>query len=153
MKIHALFFAGVVLFCSGCITVKMPQYLKDKNPYHKEFYVNYDKTLKATIQALEKMGWKVVKQSNPVVFESDSVDPSQAPKQVILFTDIRQNAMLFGTCYKTLNLIVKESGQKTDVEIRYYFVFSTMFKNFEGYEDDGLARKIFAQIEKVVNVP
>jgi len=153
IKAYYFLLIGVICILSGCVTVQMPQYLKDKNPYNQEFYVNYDKTLKATIQALEKSGWKVTKQTNPMVFESDAANAPAAPNQVLLFTNIRQNAMLFGSCYRTLNVLVKENKEKTDVEIRYYGVFSTVFKNFEDYKNDALVNKIFAQIEKIVKTP
>ena len=151
-RFYFLLLGLMVVFC-GCITVQMPQYLKDKNPYYREFYVDYDKTLKATVQALEKLGWKVTKQSNPMVFESDAANLPTAPRQVLLFTNIRQNSMLFGSCYKTLNVLLKENNEKTDVEIRYFFIFSTVLKNFEGYKDDALVRKIFDHIEKAIDTP
>jgi len=152
MKSYYFLVVGLMLALSGCVTVQMPQYLKDKNPYNREFYVDYDKTLKATIQSLEKLGWKITKQSNPVVFESDS-ENSSAPRQVLLFTNIRQKSMLFGSLYSTINVFVKENNEKTDVEIRYFSIFSTVLKNFEGYKNDGLANKIFDQIEKVLKAP
>ncbi len=153
VKLSHCVLAGLLLVSFGCVTVQMPQYLKDKNPYHKEFYVHYDKALSATIMALERLGWKVVKQSNPMVFEGDSVQSEATPRQVLLFTDMRQNGMLFGSRYATINVFLKENNEKIDVEIRYFSIFSTALKNFENYKNDELVKKIFDQIEKVIATP
>jgi hypothetical protein len=152
-KAHLLLLTGLMVVLCGCITVQMPQYLKDKNPYYREFYVDYDKTLKATIQALENLGWKVTKQTNPMVFESDSATPASTPRQVLLFTNMRQKGMIFGSCYRTLNVLLKENNEKTDVEVRYFSIFSTVLKNFESYKDDALVRQIFEQIESAIDAP
>jgi phosphoribosyl-dephospho-CoA transferase len=140
-----------VLACAGCVTVQMPQYLKDKNPYHQEFYTSYDKALSATTQALEKLGWKITKQANPVVFENDSAAPEVQPRQIILFTNVRQTSMLISSRYTMLNVLVKENNEKVEIEIRYYSVLSFTFKNMESYKNDGLVNKVFDEIAKLLS--
>ena len=150
-KVSFFVLIALMIVVAGCITVQMPQYVKDKNPYRKEFYANYDKTLLSTIEALQKLGWKITKQENPVVFESDSADALKAPRQVLLFTNVRQSSMLLSSRYTTINVLVKENNEKTDVEIRYFSILSTALRNFEGYENDHFVEKIFNQIDKVIS--
>lgn len=143
--------AVLMIAFAGCITVQMPQYVKDKNPYKKEFYANYDKTLIATIDALQKSGWKITKEENPVVFESDSVVGPKEPRQILIFTNMRSTPMLLWSWDMTINVLVKENNEKTDVEIRYFSIFSTALWKHESYENDGLVEKILNQIDKNVN--
>lgn len=149
-----IFLVSVILTMAlaGCITVQMPPYVKDKNPYDREFYASYDKTILAVTDALEKLGWTIAKHENPAVFESDSVEGAKAPKQVLLFTNVRQSAMIFGTNYVTMNIFVKEKNEKTTVEIRYYGVFSTVLRNIETYRNDSFVEKVFSYIEKALDV-
>lgn len=136
---------------TGCITVQMPPYVKDKNPYQREFYASYDTTILAVTDALNHLGWTIVKRENPAIFESDSVEGIKPPKQIILFTNVRQSAMIFGTNYVTMNIVIKENNEKSDVEIRYYAVFSTTLRNIETYRNDSFVEKVFTQIEKAIN--
>lgn len=147
------FFVSMMLLIvlAGCITVQMPQYVKDKNPYRKEFYADYNKTVLATTEALMKLGWKIVKEENPAVFESDSVTGPKEPRQVLIFTNVRQSSMLLSSRYTTINVLVKEDNEKANVEIRYFSILSTMLRNFESYENDSFVDKIFTEIDKIIN--
>lgn len=138
---------------SGCVSVQMPQYVNDKNPYRREYTASYDRTLKAVVQALEKSGWKVAKQTSPMVFESGSTASSPASSEVLIFTNTRQSAMLFGSCYRTLNVLIKQRGDAADVEVRYFSIFSTIFRNFESYQNDALVQKFLDQIEQILQLP
>ncbi len=138
-----LFSAGLF---SGCITVKMPQYISADNPYEREFYAGYDQTLDAVIDVLEKTGWKISKKTDPLIFEQNVASDGTEPKQVLIFTNTRQKALLLGSRYMTINVLVKGADQKTDVEIRYFSVLSTALKNFKSYRNDGLVEKIFKRI-------
>lgn len=151
--VRRYFLFGIVcmLALTGCVSVQMPQYLKDKNPYHQEFYTSYDKALNATTSALEKLGWKIVKQANPVVFENDSASSEAQPQQIILFTNVRQTSMLLASRYTTLNVLVKENNEKVEVEIRYYSVLSTLLWKPESYKNNGLVNKIFDEISKLLS--
>jgi hypothetical protein len=45
---------------------------------------------------------------------------------------------------------VKENNEKTNVEIRYFSILSTVLRNFESYENDSFVEKIFNQIDKTI---
>jgi len=134
-----------VLF-AGCVTVKMPQYLQGENPYSKQFLANYDETLDATFKALKNLGWTVSKQTNPLAFEQETAVPDKDKKQILIFTDVKQRAMFLSSRYMSLNIILKENKQNTDVEIRYFSILSTAVKNFETYKNDKLVERIFKGI-------
>ena len=136
----------LLVVSSGCVTVKMPQYVNSENSYQKSFYADYDTTLNATIDALKKTGWKISKQAHPVVFEQSEISRDNKIQQVLIFTDVRQKAMFLGSRYMTINVLVRESGQETDVEIRYFSMLSTAIKNFDSYQNNGLVKKIFQLI-------
>ncbi|HOD12395.1 MAG TPA: hypothetical protein PLO93_06350 [Candidatus Omnitrophota bacterium] len=148
--IHSLMLISTLVL-AGCITVQMPQYLKDKNPYRQEFYTSYDKAVTATTHALERLGWKITREVNPVVFESDKAAAEAQPHQVILFTNVRQTSMFLSSRYTMLNVLIKENNEKVEIEVRYYSVLSVAIKNMESYKNDGLVQKVFAEIEKSIN--
>ena len=137
---------------SGCVTVKMPQYVSTENSYRQSFYADYDTTLSATIAALEKTGWKISKQTHPVVFEQSEISRDKEIRQVLIFTDVRERRMFLMSRYMTINVLVRESGQETDVEIRYFSTLSTALKNFDSYQNDGVANKIFKLISNQLEI-
>ena len=59
----------LLLMCAGCVTVKVPKYLKDEFPYKKKFYASFEDALTATQRALKEAGWHVSDISSPTVFE------------------------------------------------------------------------------------
>jgi len=133
----------LAILVSGCVTVQMPQYVTSQDSYQESFYANYDRTLKATISTLEKTGWKISKEAHPIAFEQSEQSRDGQIKQILIFTDVRQKAMFLGSRYMTINVLVRENGQRTDVEVRYYSTLSTALKNFSSYQNDKLANKIF----------
>ncbi|MDP8265042.1 MAG: hypothetical protein P9M12_06155 [Candidatus Aceula lacicola] len=151
-SIGLIVLALLVVISSGCVTVKMPQYVSSENSYIQSFYADYDTTLSATIAALEKTGWKISKQTHPVVFEQSEASRDNEIRQVLIFTDVRERRMFLGSRYMTINVLVRESGQETDVDIRYFSTLSTALKNFDGYRNDGVANKIFKLISNQLEI-
>jgi len=143
---HIIILLSFVVLFTGCITVKMPQYLQAENPYSKQFLADYDKTLDATFKVLRKLGWTVSKQTSPLAFEQETAVPDKEKKQILIFTDVKQKAMILSSRYMSLNIVLKENKKNTDVEIRYFSVLSTIFKNFETYKNDKLVARIFKGI-------
>ena len=147
-KAIVLFF---LLFCVGCVSATIPHYLQDKSPYKKKFYASYDDTLKAVQTTLKDLGWKISSVSDPVVYEQNSASNNEAiPKQILMFTDVRQTAFLLGTHYSKMNIFVRSLTEGTEVEIRYITVTSTPFKTLENYKNDNAVQRIFDHIEKVL---
>ncbi|MDP8265574.1 MAG: hypothetical protein P9M07_01370 [Candidatus Aceula meridiana] len=143
---YVIVLLSFAIFFTGCVTVKMPQYLQAENPYSKQFLADYDKTLDATFKVLKKFGWTVAKQSSPLAFEQETAVPDKDKKQVLIFTNVKQKAMFLSSRYMSLNIVLKENKQNTDVEIRYFSILSTAFKNFETYKNDKFVERIFKGI-------
>ncbi len=136
----------LLLVCVGCVTVKVPKYLKDEFPYKKKFYASFEDTITATQRALKEAGWHVSDISSPTVFEGSQAASVPQGKQVLIFTEIRQTPLIFSSRYMSLNVYVRASDDGTDVEIRYISVVPMFFKNSESYKNDTVANKILERI-------
>ena len=139
----------VFVICTGCVTVKIPKYLKDEFPYKKKFYATFDNTLTATKQALKETGWKITEMANPSTFEQDQSVNSKV-KQILIFTEIRQTPLILSSRYMSLNLYLRSLEDATDVEIRYISVMPMLFKNSENYKNDDVVNKIFDRISQLL---
>ena len=133
---------------AGCASVTIPNYIRDEHPYRKTFYASYDTVLDATVHALEDFGWKVAKTTEPSVFERNKDTDKPGVRQILLFTDVRQMAFIFGTRYPRMNIYVQSGTDgSTEVELRYLTVTSASLKNFQNYRNDRYAGKFFGRIE------
>ncbi len=146
-RVIVLFF---MLFFVGCVSATIPHYLQDKSPYKKKFYASYDDTLKAVQTTLPDLGWKITSLSDPVVYEQNSAGNEAVPKQILMFTDVRQTAFFLGTRYAKMNIYVRSLSDGTEVEIRYITVTSTPFKTLKNYKNDNAVQRIFDRIEKAL---
>ncbi len=146
MKRMALIMS-VVFLTAGCVSTKLPQYISDKNPYKREFYVPYEEAMAATQKALTEFGWEVSGEGSPSLYERAG---AQEMEETILFTEVRQAPFFLGSRYYKLNAILRSGENKTEVEIRYLTITSLPFKNIESYRDDKAIEKIFDRIAKLL---
>lgn len=131
-----------VFLLAGCVTVKVPKYLKEDFPYRQDFYANFDKTFNATSDALKELGWKITETTSPSAFNPQEVSPR---KQILIFTEIRQTPLFLASAYTSLNAYLREIDDKyTQVEIRYILVMPF----FKSYQSDALVDKIFNKIKQ-----
>ncbi len=140
----------LLLSCIGCVTVRIPKYLKDEFPYKRKYYANFDNTLDATMQALKELGWSVSDTSHPAVFEQDVLEGEDQSKQILLFTDVRQTPLLLSSRYMSLNVYVWSAGNSTDVEIRYMAMTPALFKSVQSYKNDPVVYKVFNRISGIL---
>jgi len=134
---------------TGCTTVSIPSYLHDKNPYKKTFYSAYDQVLNATKMVLEDKGWVISGTSDPSVYERNKVIGDFKGQSTLIFTDVRQMGLFFGSRYARVNVYVTENpNNATEVEVRYLTVNSMTVKTFENYKHDASVKNIFNAIEK-----
>ncbi len=151
MKLRNLFLLLVGIVLAGCASVTIPNYIRDEHPYRKTFYASFDTVLDTTVHALEDFGWKVAKTTEPSVFERNKDTDKPGVKQILLFTDVRQTAFIFGTRYARMNIYVQSGADNsTEVELRYLTVTSASLKNFQNYRNDRYAEKFFARIESLL---
>lgn len=140
------------VFLCGCVTVDVPNYIKDNKPYKESFYTGFDEALNAVTQTIEKFGWIISGTSDPSVFERRAALAGQDLRQMLLFTDIRETKFFLGTRYARMNIYVREKEKNTvDVEIRYVTITSLPFKSFSDYKHDATVARIMKQIRLALN--
>ena len=151
MRTRNLFWVLIGIVLIGCASVTVPNYIRDEHPYRKTFYAPFDTVLDATVHALEDFGWKVAKTTEPSVFERNKDTDKPGVKQLLLFTDVREMALIVGTRYARMNIYVQSAADNsTEVELRYLTVTSVSLKNFQNYRNDRYAGKFFARIESLL---
>ncbi len=142
---------GLLLLAgAGCVSVQIPQYLQDKHPYKKEFYSDYDATLKATKKILKNSDWKISSTADPAVFEESSENKRLEGKKILIFTENKQTSMFLFSRYTQLNIYVRALKNSTEVEIRYEAVIPLPFKQFRSYRNDSFVNNLFKQIADLV---
>ena len=151
MRARILLWMVIGTALMGCASVTIPNYIRDEHPYRKTFYASFDTVLDAAVHALEDSGWKVAKTTEPSVFERNKDADKPGVKQILLFTDVRQTALIFGTRYARMNIYLQSAADNsTEVELRYLTVTSASLKNFQNYRNDRYAEKFFGRIESLL---
>lgn len=140
----------LILFCAGCVSANIPNYLKEEHPYKKKIYADYQKTVAATQEALKELGWTIAETTQPGVYEQEPSANSQY-QATLLFTNIRQTALFLGTRYAKMNIYLRELADGTELEIRYLTVTSTPLRSFESYRNDSAVQKFFERIDQQLN--
>ncbi|MDP8211863.1 MAG: hypothetical protein P9X22_01050 [Candidatus Zapsychrus exili] len=148
-KIILLFLCFVLV---GCMSVSVPNYIKDDYPYKKVFYSDFDTTLNVTEQSLRDLGWEITDKVEPTIFEKAKELQDSNHKQILLFTETKETLMFIGTRYSRVNVYLR-SGENntTGVEVRYFSLTAVPFKNFSGYRKDGLVSKLFERIKNYLD--
>lgn len=132
----------------GCANVTIPNYIKDINPYKRTFYADYGNVRTVTVEALNRFGWTIESESEPVVFERER-EAGEGWQQTLLFTKVRQFSFFLGTRYTRLNVFLRAiNTNETEAEIRYLRATSIAFKNFYRYRNDRFVQQIFTDIEE-----
>ncbi len=147
-----LFTIILILFLAGCASTAVPNYIQDKHPYVRTFYVGFEKVYAATIQSLKDNGWTIKKESDPALFERERAY-DDGNRQTLIFTKVRDASFLVGATDVRVNAYLREmTGNETEVEIRYLKVTPAMVKNFYGYRNDQVVNRIFEHIDATLNV-
>ena len=149
-KALCLIFA--LLLLGGCTTVTVGNYIRSDHPYTKKIYGDYDKIVETIRQVLAKNGYKVILESYPSVYERPVDAHQETPKDVLLFTEIRQHSMVLYSSYTHLNVYIRSVVEGAEVEVRFGKVTSFFIKQFQSTRDDQLGKNILDQIERAMLV-
>ncbi len=137
----------------GCARTIIPTYVVDKYPYKKIFLTGFNETLDAAKATFKEFGWTIARETHPSEYERGA-GGTEASRQVLLLTEIRQTSLFIGTRYMRLNIYLRETQDKTtEMEIRYLTVNAFFFKTFYHYKNDKLAQRIFTHIQKSFDNP
>ena len=139
-----------IFFLAGCTSLQFPAYIQDKNPYTQKFYAGHDEVVTAVKKSLTDLGWQVDGTADPTTYEQQRV-PEPDSEDVLIYTQVRQTPMFVWTAYRRVNVIVHSKSNTSDVEIRYSKVNAFPFKQFKGYRNDKLAKRIFQHITDDLN--
>ncbi len=137
----------LALAVSGCVTIKVPKYITDKNPYKKTVLSTYDDVLVATRQALDELGWAVTDVTDPGMYEHNR-DEGEGGKQCLIFTETKEAARILYSRYTTINVYLRALKDGTEIEIRYLARRPFLFMMSETFRNDHLIKRIFEQIER-----
>lgn len=138
----------------GCASINIPNYVRPEKPYRKKFEFSYQKTLKATQEALASAGWVIADSVDPSVYERSVVIEGENVNRVLIITEVRQLGFFLGTRYARVNVNLHSSNDiSTEVEIRYLTANSMGFKTFYNYRHDKTAERLLRSIEKTLSLP
>ncbi len=140
------YLAVYLLVLCGCVSVKIPKYVTDQNPYKKIFHSDYGSTLTAVKESLASAGWSINEESDPIQYEQGRAGDAQ--QQVVLFTEGRQSSRVLYSRYRTLNVYVSNLGDRVEVEVRYLSLTPVLFKIFESRRNDPLVNALFNDMEQ-----
>lgn len=145
---------GLIVLCfflMGCTTISLTQYIKDKHPYDKRFYSDYDSVLEVTQQTLKDFGWEVQDMKDPSVYEVAMSADKLNLNKILIVTNVRQTSMFITSRYARMNIILKQYNDKiTDVEIRYMTITNIPFKNLISYKQDTAVERFYKHVEKLL---
>ncbi len=138
----------LLLLVSGCATVNIPSYIKDNHPHTHLIYADFDGAVTAVKQALRDLGWTVIDESDPRVYEHSAVQ-QQGGRELLLFTDIRETPFVVGTKYRRINVYLRSTSRpkQTEMELRYITISSFAFTKNRKYKHPQAAAKIFEAVD------
>ena len=141
----------LILFVTGCASLQFPAYIQDKNPYTQKFYGEHDQIVAAVKKSLTDLGWPVDGVADPTTYEQRVPEPES--ENVLIYTQVRQTPMILWTTYRRVNVFVHSKNKVSDVEIRYAKIKALPFKQFKGFKNDPLVKRIFQRITDELNQP
>ena len=130
------------------MSIQIPSYIQDKNPYKREFYAGFDETLTATKNVLKNWEWTITRTADPSVFEETPQDKNVQGKEILLFTGSKQTSLFLFSRYTQLNIYLRALKNTTEVEVRYSAVIPLSFKQFRSYRNNRFVKKFFGQIAR-----
>jgi hypothetical protein len=144
-KLCVLFLCVLV---GGCMTVRIPEYIKADHPYSRKIYGDYGKIMAAVRNVIVHSGWKVQSEGDPTVYER--AQEGSAAQDVLIFTNVKQHSMLLYSSYTHLNVYVHAIAEGAQVEVRFQKVTPLLFKQFYRTRNDKLAERLLRDIEQAV---
>ena len=148
--IFCISFLIISVICSGCASTYLCKYIKDKNPYKRDFYISFDKCKDVLSKALKAQGWIVLEEVDPNVYEHRQ-EVEEGAKQVLLLTD-QKRLSLTPISWARLNIYLsgKDAGSTTSAEIRFVKATRLTFKTLYGYRYDAAVESIYKEMEAIL---
>ncbi len=140
-----------VIFLTGCASVKTLDYIQDINPYRQPFHSDYQTVVESTKTVLKEIGWTVVKETDPSVYERHRDITLKNASQILLFVELEKKSFIRRDGDIRLNVLIWSSKEnKTEVEIRYQKITKITLRKFYDYRDDKRIKNIFQRLEEAL---
>lgn len=136
----------------GCTTITVGNYIQSDHPYARKIYGDYDKIVTVIRQVMEKNGYKITGESYPSVYERPVDVRQETPKDLLLFSVIRQHSLIIYSSYTHVNVYIRSIIEGADVEVRFGKITSTWVKQIHSSRNDRLGNKILNEIEQAMLV-
>lgn len=149
-----MFFLLVLFFLFGCVTIQMPESIKEEFAYKKSFNCDIDKSIKAVKKTLEDLGWKVADISRSKLIKEDRTSDNKPRYLAYIFTEIKQIQLFLTSSYSTFNVRLEALDEThTEIAIRYLSVMPIppFYNKKISYKNDKLVDRIYANIEKYLS--
>lgn len=142
------------LILIGCVTIKIPEQIKEEFPYKRVFNASFDNSIRAGADALEDLGWKVAYISRSKLIKKDRTLDKEPKYQAYIFTEIRQVQLFLTSSYSTFNVRAEALADgNTEISIRYLSItpIPPFYKKKFNYRNDKLIERLYKNIESNLN--
>ncbi|HOX54618.1 MAG: hypothetical protein PHI86_05250 [Candidatus Omnitrophica bacterium] len=149
-----VFFLLLPLFFIGCVTIKMPETIKEDFAYKKVFEADFEKAIRAATKVLQNYGWKVADISRSKLVKEDRSLDKKPVYTAYIFTEIKQSQLFLTTAYSTFNVRVEVIDDvHTEIAMRYLSVVPVppLYNKKVSYKNDNLVNKIYSDINKYLS--
>ena len=146
MRIAPVFLSLILL--AGCTTIQIPTYIKADHPYTRKMYGDFDHIVVVVKRVLERNGWKIASETHPSVYERSTDEDKETPKDLVIFTDVKQHTRILYSSYSHLNVFCHANPEGAEVEIRYGKEMPLLIHQFHTTRNDALGESLLGQIEQ-----
>lgn len=139
------------IFFIGCITIKIPEQIKEEFVYKRVFKANLENSLKVVTDSLADLGWKVAYVSRSKLTKKDRTLDSEPKYQAYIFTEIKQVQLFLTSSYSTFNVRIEAIDDiQSEIAVRYLSVtpIPPFYKHKINYKNDKLIDKFYVNIER-----
>lgn len=149
-----IFILLLPLFFIGCVTIKMPETIKEDFTYKKVFEADFEKSIKVATKALEGFGWKMADISRSKLVKEDRSSDKKPVYLAHIFTEIKQTQLFLTSAYSTFNVRAEViDDTHTEIAMRYLSVvpIPPFYNKKISYKNDKLVEKIYSSIERYLS--
>ena len=149
-----IFILLLPLLFIGCVTIKMPETIKEDFTYKKVLEADFEKSIKAATKALGDFGWKVADISRSKLVKEDRSQDKKPVYLAYIFTEIKQSQLFLTSAYSTFNVRAEViDDTHTEISMRYLSVvpIPPFYNKKISYKNDKLVDRIYSDIEKYLS--
>jgi len=138
----------------GCVTIEIPEQIKDEYPYERVFNANFETSIDATTNTLEKLGLKVDNIARSTFIKQDRSSDISSTRLANIFTDLKQSYLFLTSSYSTFNVRIEAvDDSRTSISVRYLSItpIPPFYNKKVSYRNDKLVEKLYSRIQSYLN--